>query len=169
MQNVDAARSLALSDDEFPMLDAKTIGNLPMPILLMSGANTAPVHAAIFSAVSAAMPRAHVRIVKDSGHSVSQQQPEAFNWEVFGFLEENNFLAKQPAWRMRLPSIAPSKQRAESIFNQLASRIGFRNSMTSGTTDSKPSPPSTTAGNKPKGNLCPLRGERVSQLFTLDW
>lgn len=88
MQNVAAARSLALSDDEFPYIAPERLAALPMPVLLMSGAETAPVHAAIFAAVAAAMPQARTRVVEGSGHSVAQQQPETFNREVTGFLQE---------------------------------------------------------------------------------
>lgn len=88
MVNAKAARSLALSDDEFPMLDSDALAELPMPVLLMSGAETAPVHAAIFREVCAVMPNARVRKVPGSGHSVSQQQPEVFNAEVLKFLAD---------------------------------------------------------------------------------
>ena len=87
MLNARAARSLALSDDEFPMLNEADLASLEMPVLLMSGAETAPVHSAIFDAVCAAMPTADVRIVEGSGHSVSQQKPDAFNSEVLAFLD----------------------------------------------------------------------------------
>lgn len=86
MQNVNAARSLALSDDEFPWLAPEALAALDMPLLLMTGADTAPVHAAIFDAVSKAMPAARVQVVMGSGHSVSQQQPDAFNALVMRFL-----------------------------------------------------------------------------------
>ncbi len=88
MQNAKAARSLALSDDEFPLLEEEALAALPMPVFLLSGANTAPVHAAIFKSVCAAMPQAKTKIVADSGHSVSQQQSEVFNSEVLTFLNE---------------------------------------------------------------------------------
>ena len=89
MRNIEAAKSLALSDDEFPQLGRDELAALPMPVLLMSGAKTAPVHAAIFAAVCAAMPNATSVIVEDSGHSVSQQQPEVFNAEVLAFLKSH--------------------------------------------------------------------------------
>lgn len=89
MANIDAARSLALSDDEFPMLDADKLSSLPMPILLLSGANTAPVHDAIFKAVTAAIPQAQSRKIAGSGHSVAVQQAAVFNETVLGFLEEH--------------------------------------------------------------------------------
>ncbi len=95
MRNVQAARSLALSDDEFPLLDPKALAQLPMPILLMSGAQTAPVHAAIFANVSNVLDRARVRIVEGAGHSVSQQKPQVFNKEVLSFLRDHS-LTKAP-------------------------------------------------------------------------
>ena len=88
MQNAKAARSLALSDDEFPLLEEDALAALPMPVFLLSGANTAPVHAAIFKSVRAAMPQAKVQIVAGSGHSVSQQQAEVFNTQVLSFLKD---------------------------------------------------------------------------------
>lgn len=92
MRNVRAARSLALSDDEFPWLDPAALAALPMPVLLMSGANTAPIHAAIFRAVCRAMPQAAVRVIEGSGHSGSQQRSDEFNDEVFSFLEKNGLV-----------------------------------------------------------------------------
>ena len=92
MQNIHAARSLSLSDDEFPLLDPEALANLSMPVLLMSGADTAPIHRAIFDGVCAAMPNAAVRIVENSGHSVSQAQSQVFNEEVLAFLERSDVL-----------------------------------------------------------------------------
>ena len=88
MQNARAARSLALSDDEFPMLEASKLAALPMPVMLLSGAQTAPVHDAIFQAVAQAMPQARAHKVDDAGHSVSQEAPEVFNELVLSFLKE---------------------------------------------------------------------------------
>ncbi len=87
MLNAKAARSLALSDDEFPWLEPSDLAALPMPVMLLSGAKTAPVHDAIFNAVSAAMPQAQALKVEGVGHSVSQQAPETFNQMVLTFLE----------------------------------------------------------------------------------
>jgi pimeloyl-ACP methyl ester carboxylesterase len=95
MLNVHAARSLALSDDEFPWLEPAKMAALPMPLFLISGKNTAPIHAAIFQEVCKAMPQAKSLIVEGAGHSVAQQQPETFNAEVLSFLGENNLLPAQ--------------------------------------------------------------------------
>lgn len=88
MQNIDGARSLALSDDEFPWLEPEALAALTQPILLMSGENTALVHAEIFKAVTAAMPQAEALIAPDSGHSVSRQNPDFFNATALAFLAD---------------------------------------------------------------------------------
>ncbi len=89
MLNAKAARSLALSDDEFPWLETADLAALPMPVMLLSGAQTAPVHDAIFRAVADAMPRARAHKVEGAGHSVSQQAPEVFNRLVLEFLDSS--------------------------------------------------------------------------------
>ncbi len=86
MQNAKAARGLALSDDEFPMLAPEALAALSMPVLLLSGQDTAPIHAAIFEAVAQAMPNAISKKVPGAGHSVSQQAPDVFNKLVLSFL-----------------------------------------------------------------------------------
>ncbi|GAB4576577.1 MAG: hypothetical protein Tsb0019_00680 [Roseibium sp.] len=89
LQNIPAARMLSLSSDEFPLIPPQSLAALPVPVLLMSGAETAPVHAAIFREVSRHLPSsARVRVVEGCGHSVSRQNPDAFNREVLAFLEE---------------------------------------------------------------------------------
>ncbi|MBX2839608.1 MAG: alpha/beta hydrolase [Gammaproteobacteria bacterium] len=88
MQNARAARSLALSSDEFPLLEPEKLAALPMPVILIRGADTAPIHQVIFSEVAKIMPQAQTLVVDNSGHSVSQQQPEAFNAAVQKFLAE---------------------------------------------------------------------------------
>lgn len=88
MLNAKAARSLALSEDEFPLLEPSALAALSMPVMLLSGAQTAPVHDAIFKAVANAMPRAHAQKVEGAGHSVSQQAPQTFNQLVMDFLKE---------------------------------------------------------------------------------
>lgn len=87
-QNIKAARMLALSSDEFPLIPPEVLADLPMPVFLMSGADTAPVHAAIFEAVSRRMPKARKLVVAGSGHSVSRMRPDVFNAEVLAFLRE---------------------------------------------------------------------------------
>ncbi len=86
LQNIRAMKMLALSSDEFPWLAPERLAALSMPLLLLSGANTAPVHAAIFEGVTAAMPQAEKGWIADAGHGCSRDQPAVFNARVLDFL-----------------------------------------------------------------------------------
>lgn len=86
LQNVRAMKMLALSTDEFPLIPPAALQALPMPVLLVSGADTQPVHREIFRNLCAAMPRAASLVVPGCGHGVSREQPQAFNAAVIDFL-----------------------------------------------------------------------------------
>lgn len=86
MQNLQAMRMLALSTDEFPWIEPQVLSSLPMPVMLMAGCNTPPIHAETFRNVCAAMPQATINWVENSGHSISREQPEIFNQIVKSFL-----------------------------------------------------------------------------------
>ena len=86
MQNVLAMKRLALSSDEFPMLEPAALAALSMPVLLLSGRNTAPVHAAIFKNVATEMPNATAEIIEGAGHGVARDQAALFNARVLRFL-----------------------------------------------------------------------------------
>ena len=86
LQNLRAMRVLALSTDEFPLIDPQQLAALAMPIMLVSGANTPAIHRVIFANVCAAMPRATQLRIANAGHAVSRDQPQVFNTAVFDFL-----------------------------------------------------------------------------------
>jgi pimeloyl-ACP methyl ester carboxylesterase len=86
LQSSRAMRMLALSSNEFPLLNPSELAALPMPVLLLSGEETAPIHAEVFRNVCAAMPQAQVARVPQAGHGVSRDQPEHFNALALRFL-----------------------------------------------------------------------------------
>ncbi len=86
LQNMRAMKMLALSTDEFPWFEPDRLAALHMPVLLMSGAETPPVHRAIFDNLCPAMPQAEVIRVSGAGHGVSRDQPLVFNERVLEFL-----------------------------------------------------------------------------------
>jgi pimeloyl-ACP methyl ester carboxylesterase len=86
LQNLQAMKMIALSTDEFPLIPPTQLATLPMPILLVSGRNTQPVHKAIFENVVAAMPNAKAVRVANAGHGVSREQADFFNMTVLEFL-----------------------------------------------------------------------------------
>ena len=87
MPNVEEVRAISLSDDEFPLLDKAQVAALDIPTLLVSGAKSAPVHQALIACLIKAMPQAQTAIIQGAGHSVPQEQPEAFNAAVAEFLD----------------------------------------------------------------------------------
>lgn len=86
LQNIRAMKMLAMSSDEFPWLAPERLAALPMPVFLLSGRETAPVHAAIFENVVAAMPQAETLRVDGASHGVSRDAPDVFNARVLDFL-----------------------------------------------------------------------------------
>jgi pimeloyl-ACP methyl ester carboxylesterase len=86
LQSARAMRMLVLSSNEFPLLPPETLAALPMPVLLMSGLDTAPIHAELFRNACLAMPQATVARVAGAGHGFNRDQPEAFNELALQFL-----------------------------------------------------------------------------------
>lgn len=89
-QNMLAGKRVALSSDEFPLLPREALAALPMPVLLVTGANTGPIFKAMMSGISRNMPQARMEVVEGAGHSVPQDQPEVFNRMALGFLASQN-------------------------------------------------------------------------------
>ena len=87
LQNAHAMRMLALSTNEFPLLAPDVLAGLACPVLLISGRQTAELHAEVFRNVCAAMPQAQVVYIEDAGHPVPRDQPERFNSAALAFLD----------------------------------------------------------------------------------
>jgi pimeloyl-ACP methyl ester carboxylesterase len=60
-----------------------------MPVLLMAGERTPPIHAEIFRNVCAAMPQAERVLIDGAGHGTSRDNPALFNATVLDFLERH--------------------------------------------------------------------------------
>ena len=90
LQNIRAMKMLALSSDEFPWITPAQLAGLSMPVLLMAGRQTAPIHAEIFRNVCQAMPQAQVQWIDNAGHGASRDNPEQFNQVVVDFLQQHH-------------------------------------------------------------------------------
>jgi pimeloyl-ACP methyl ester carboxylesterase len=86
LQNARAMRMLALSSNEFPLLPPAALAALPMPVLLLSGADTPAIHREVFRNVCAAMPHAVSEVVPGAGHGVARDQPQRFIERALRFL-----------------------------------------------------------------------------------
>ena len=86
LENAESLRRVTLSSDEFPALDMHRLASLDVPMLLLSGERTPPIHAAVFRALAQALPGAESRKVPGAGHGVARDEPAAFNALVLEFL-----------------------------------------------------------------------------------
>lgn len=86
MRNAEAMRALAASSCAYPALNVEKLRALDVPILLLSGQNTQPIHNAIIQSLCALMPKAQYLRVPDSGHGVHRDNPAAFNEIVLNFV-----------------------------------------------------------------------------------
>ena len=88
LQNLQAMKMIALSTDEFPLIPAQQLADLPMPVMLLSGVDTQPVHRAIFDNLLKCMPNARSVRVAGAGQGVSRDQSVFFNQTVLDFLAD---------------------------------------------------------------------------------
>lgn len=88
LQNARAMRMLALSSNEFPLLPAASLAAIRCPVLLLSGQDTAAIHAEVFRNVCAVMPQARQVRLTGAGHPVARDQPALFNEVALTFLDE---------------------------------------------------------------------------------
>lgn len=86
LENALSIRMLTLSRDEFPPLDLAALARLEQPLMLMRGADTAPIHRVVFEALVRALPRAETAIVPAAGHGAARDNPGVFNALALDFL-----------------------------------------------------------------------------------
>ena len=92
LENAESLRRVTLSSDEFPALDMERLSNLEVPVLLLSGEHTPPIHDVVFRALTQALPRAESRKVPSAGHGVARDQPATFNSLSLEFLARHGLL-----------------------------------------------------------------------------
>lgn len=88
LQNAQAMRMLALSSNEFPLLPPASLAAIRCPVLLLSGQDTAAIHAEVFRNVCAAMPQARQIRIPGASHPVARDQPALFNDAALTFLAD---------------------------------------------------------------------------------
>lgn len=85
-RNAEAMRALALSNQPYPALDEAALSRLKVPILLLRGERTEPIHRATFAALSGLLAEPVLDCIADAGHGVHRDNPGAFNERVLRFL-----------------------------------------------------------------------------------
>lgn len=86
LENAAAMKAVVLSSDEFPMIEPDAVRALRMPVLLLTGEHTPPIHAVVFRTLCSVMTQAEQAQVPGAGHAVSRDRPDRFNRLVLDFL-----------------------------------------------------------------------------------
>lgn len=94
LENALSIRRLTLSSDEFPMIAPEAVAALRMPVLLLAGERTPPIHDVVFRRLCQAMPQAEVVRIAGAGHGAARDNPADFNRVVLDFLSRRGLLAE---------------------------------------------------------------------------
>lgn len=94
LENVLSIRMLTLSSDEFPMIVPEALSAINCPTLLLAGEHTPAIHATVFESICKAMPQARHRRIAAAGHSVTRDNPDAFNRVTLEFLKEHQLAGR---------------------------------------------------------------------------
>ncbi|MCC5983124.1 MAG: alpha/beta fold hydrolase [Rhodobacteraceae bacterium] len=92
-----AASTPALQDDSAGMLAPGRIEALTLPVLLLHGAASPPVTAAITEALAARLPQARQAVVAGAGHMLPLTHPAEVAARIDGFLATATDRAPRPA------------------------------------------------------------------------
>ena len=75
------------SQDCFPMLDKRRVADLPMPVLVLTAANTLPIHQLVNAELARLLPQAEQVTIADATHEMWSEQPDACGEAVLQFLQ----------------------------------------------------------------------------------
>ncbi|RIK44642.1 MAG: hypothetical protein DCC55_01900 [Chloroflexi bacterium] len=86
-ENLSGWEAFTTSRDCFPMLDKQRVAQLPMPILLLTAANTLPIHQLINGELERLLSQATHVTISDATHEMWAEQPDACGEAVLQFLQ----------------------------------------------------------------------------------
>jgi len=86
-ENLAGWEAFTTSADCFPMLDKEQVAQLPMPILLLTAANTLPIHQDVNAELARLLPQVTQVTIPDATHEMWAEQPDACGEAVLAFLQ----------------------------------------------------------------------------------
>lgn len=86
-ENLAGWEAFTTSADCFPMLNKQQVAKLSMPILLLTAANTLPIHQLVNDELVRLLPQAKQVTLQDATHELWTEQPEACGEAVLTFLQ----------------------------------------------------------------------------------
>lgn len=90
LDNAPALRAELFGPGFPPDFPKKEAARLQIPTLLVKGSDSPRFFHAIADELDRLLPLSHQIVVPDTSHDIHQQQPEAFNEQVFRFLSRHN-------------------------------------------------------------------------------
>ncbi len=85
--DIAAWEAFTTSHDTFPMIDKAQVAQLPMPILLLTAANTLPLHKLVNAELARLLPQAKYVTIADATHEMWDEQPDACVDAILEFLQ----------------------------------------------------------------------------------
>lgn len=89
-ENLAGWEAFTTSPDCFPMLDKQKVAQLPMPILLLTAANTLPIHQVVNAELLRLLPQAQHVTLADATHEMWTEQPEVCGEAILTFLQAHS-------------------------------------------------------------------------------
>lgn len=86
LQNARFFEVATQSRDAFPAIAKDKVASLHMPILVLTGEHTVPLHRFDNAELRRLLPHAQAITLRDAGHGATREQPQAFNRAVLDFL-----------------------------------------------------------------------------------
>jgi pimeloyl-ACP methyl ester carboxylesterase len=86
MENARFFKALTLSSDPFPNLPKDAVRRLPLPVLIVRGADTDELHRLVTEELGRVLPDARRAIIPHAGHGSPRQNAKAFNAALIDFL-----------------------------------------------------------------------------------
>ena len=89
MANARFFRALTSSSNPFPDLPKAAVRRLPMPVLIVRGAETDDLHRLAVEELGRVLPNAERLIIQQAGHGSPRQNPRVFNAAALAFLQKH--------------------------------------------------------------------------------
>jgi non-heme chloroperoxidase len=86
MQNAAGLKAVTLAADPFPVVTSKQLSRLRMPVLIVTGENTVPIHKLVNQQLKLLIPNAQSVTIPKAGHASNRENAKAFNTAVTDFL-----------------------------------------------------------------------------------
>ena len=87
MQNSRFFKAATSSADPFPAVSKDKVRRLALPVLIVTGEHTVPLHKFVNEELARILPKAERVTIPQAGHGSARENPQAFNGAVTKFLE----------------------------------------------------------------------------------